>query len=119
MPFIAKYSSLTIVALLIYFSFGDVNGTIRGSVMELYESFLGDLPLLYEQARPSFIAGLSFGQRVLGLLFGWFVVLFVLERSVALLLQGVRIIVRVAYKGKATSESSSGALPGEKIGVLK
>lgn len=82
---------------------------------DLLSSTLGDLPnIVYQQSKPSFVSAYSYGLRILSLIFGWFVVLFVFERAIAVLLWGIRFVVRKAL-GKSKKDISNEVKDGDML----
>jgi uncharacterized membrane protein len=84
------------------------NATASQAVVDMYNSYVGELPsILYDLCEPSFAKATQFGYRILGLLVGWFVFLFVLELGVALVMFIIRLGLKTLKKNFRSSRKNS------------
>lgn len=78
----------------------------KSVVTTIYDEYLGNMPsLLYDASKPGFKASYDFGLKLLGLIVGWFVLLFAIELVLKLILFGIRGLFR-ALLGKKVNEGN-------------
>jgi hypothetical protein len=99
--------------------------TVQPTIIALFDFYVGDIyGVLYDISKPELVKAYGFSQRVLGLIVGWFALLFVVELAVRLvvfivvsLLRAVGILAKPKVVKKAKKEEGAEAVPSEGEGV--
>lgn len=102
-PEIAKYG---IIGGFFYVIISRVRNEkmFQDSLIEFYDIYLGELPsILSEQCLPTILEAYEFGKKILGLIIGWFLLLFALERILIVLLWIIRRLFRMIFNRKKNS----------------
>jgi hypothetical protein len=80
----------------------------QNSIQDFFSSYFGDLPkILYEQCLPAITESYEFGKKILGLLIGWFLVLFVVERVLMVLLWLIRFTLRIIFSSTSPRKTTA------------
>lgn len=100
--------------------------TVQPTIIALFDLYVGDIyGVLYDVSKPELVKAYDFSQRVLGLIAGWFALLFVVELAVRLvvfivvsLLRAVGILAKPKVAKKAVKKADSAeAVSSEGEGV--
>jgi hypothetical protein len=88
---------------------------VQPTIIALFDLYVGDIyGVLYDVSKPELVKAYDFSQRVLGLIAGWFALLFVVELAVRLvvfivvsLLRAVGILAKPKVVKKAVKKADS------------
>lgn len=85
--------------------------TVYSTIRNIYEDRIGYLPkVIYDLSKPSFDTSMEFGIKIVGLIVGWFLLLFILEVIARVVLLIVGAIVRTIFYKKEEKENGSEAV---------
>ncbi len=83
---------------------------VQSAFMGLYDIYVGGLPkIIYDLSLPSIKSAYSFGLQILGLLFGWFVLLFMVELVLRVVVLTVGFVLRKVFSSSASADTDKKA----------